>query len=74
VLITTRKDPPLSLARWRVRNQLTELHTSDLQFTLDETTEFLQRVMKLELSQQNIHLLGARTEGWVAGLQLGSVH
>jgi len=73
VLITTRKDPPLSLARWRVRNQLTELHTTDLQFTLDETTEFLQRVMKLELSQQNIHLLGARTEGWVAGLQLAAL-
>ncbi|MBE0671167.1 MAG: hypothetical protein IH588_11310 [Anaerolineales bacterium] len=73
VLITTRKDPPLSLARWRVRNQLTELHTTDLQFTLDETAEFLQRVMKLELSQQNIHLLGARTEGWVAGLQLAAL-
>lgn len=73
MLITTRKDPPLSLARWRVRNQLTELHTTDLQFTLDETTEFLQRVMKLELSQENIHLLGARTEGWVAGLQLAAL-
>ncbi len=72
-LITTRKDPPLSLARWRVRNQLTELHTTDLQFTLDETTEFLQRVMRLELSKQDIHLLGARTEGWVAGLQLAAL-
>jgi len=73
VLITTRKDPSLPLARWRVRNQLTELHTTDLQFTLDETTEFLRRVMNLELSQQNIDLLGARTEGWVAGLQLAAL-
>lgn len=70
VLITTRKDPPLALARWRVRDQLMEIRTLDLQFTLQETTEFLQRVMRLELSKQDIQLLETRTEGWVAGLQL----
>jgi len=73
VLITTRNDPPFSLARWRVRNQLTELHTTDLQFTLAEATEFLQRVMRLELPQPDIQLLKARTEGWVAGLQLAAL-
>jgi len=73
VIMTTRNDPPLSLARWRVRNQLTELHTADLQFTLEETIEFLRHVMRLELSQSDIHLLEARTEGWVAGLQLAAL-
>ena len=70
VLITTRKDPPLALARWRVRDQLMEIRTLDLQFTLEETAEFIQRVMRLELSKQDIQLLETRTEGWVAGLQL----
>ena len=73
VLITTRKDPPLALARWRVRDQLMEIRTLDLQFTLEETTEFLQRVMRLELSKQDIQLLETRTEGWVAGLQLAAL-
>jgi len=73
VLITTRTDPPFALARWRVRNQLVEIRTHDLQFTLEEATEFLQRVMTLELSRQDIHLLTERTEGWVAGLQLAAL-
>src|SRR6185436_5563741 len=73
VLITTRKDPPLALARWRVRDQLTELHTADLQFTLDEAAEFLRRVMRLELPQKDIQLLETRTEEWVAGLQLAAL-
>jgi LuxR family maltose regulon positive regulatory protein len=73
VIITTRNDPPLPLARWRARDQLTEIRTADLQFTVEEATEFLEQVMQLKLSLQQIHLLAERTEGWVAGLQLAGL-
>lgn len=71
--ITTREDPNLPLARWRVRNQLTELRASDLRFSLAETAEFLRQVMGLNLSEDNIATLEARTEGWIAGLQLAAL-
>ena len=73
LILTARHDPPLPLARWRVRNQLIEIRTDDLQFTFDEITEFLKRVMKLELSNTDIGLLEEQTEGWVAGLQLAAL-
>jgi len=49
LFITTRNDPPLPLAKWRVRHQLVEIRSSDLQFTAQETGEFLRRVMKVDL-------------------------
>jgi LuxR family transcriptional regulator, maltose regulon positive regulatory protein len=73
IILTTRRDPPLPLARWRARNQLTEIRTADLQFTLDEAAEFLQRTMELQLSKQDVKLLEEQTEGWVAGLQLAGL-
>lgn len=73
ILITTRKTPPLALARWRARDSLAELGNAELQFTLEETTDFLQRVMRLELSKPEIQLLNSRTEGWAAGLQLAAL-
>ena len=73
LILTTRLDPPLPLARWRVRNQLIEIRTKDLQFRLDEITEFLKRVMKLEVSRTDIDLLEEQTEGWAAGLQLAAL-
>ncbi len=48
VMITSRSDPPLPLARWRVRRQLTEIRAADLRFTPDEAAAFLNRVMGLE--------------------------
>ncbi len=73
LIITTREDPNLPLARLRVRDQLTELRAIDLRFTPSEAAEFLNHVMNLNLSAENIAALEARTEGWIAGLQLASL-
>jgi len=73
LVITTREDPSLPLARLRVRDQLTELRTADLRFTPAEAAEFLNQVMGLNLSIENIAALEARTEGWIAGLQLAAL-
>lgn len=72
VAITSREDPPFPLARLRVRDQLTELRASDLRFTLPEAAGFLQ-AMNLNLSEDDIAALEARTEGWIAGLQLAAL-
>ncbi len=73
LIITTREDPNLPLARLRVRNQLTELRVADLRFTPIEAAEFLSQVMGLNLSLEDIAALEARTEGWIAGLQLAAL-
>jgi len=73
VVIATRSDPPLSLARLRSRNHLSEFRASDLNFHTDETTDFLNRVMTLDLSKESIAVLESRTEGWIAGLQLAAL-
>lgn len=72
-VVATRADPGLPLARWRVRNQLSEFRVSDLCFSSDETRRFLNDVMKLNLSNQDIAVLESRTEGWIAGLQLAGL-
>lgn len=73
VIIATRADPPLPLPRWRARNQLLELRQVDLRFTPDEAADFLARVMGLQLAADEVAVLAARTEGWIAGLQLAAV-
>lgn len=73
LVITTREDPDLPLARLRARDQLTELRAADLQFTQAETAEFLNRVMGLNLSVKDVAALETRTEGWIAGLQLAAL-
>ena len=73
LIITTREDPNLPVARLRARGQLTELRVADLRFTLDEAAAFLQQVMGLDLSAGDIAALEARTEGWIAGLQLAAL-
>ncbi|HEY3474833.1 MAG TPA: LuxR C-terminal-related transcriptional regulator, partial [Anaerolineales bacterium] len=73
LVIATREDPDLPLARLRARGQLTELRAADLRFTLDEATEFLNQGMNLRLSPENVAALEARTEGWIAGLQLAAL-
>jgi len=73
IIITSRTDPPLPLAKWRARHQLIEVRAVDLQFKFDEATEFLHQVMRLKLSHQEIYLLEEQTEGWVAGLQLAAL-
>lgn len=73
VVITSREDPHLPLARFRARNQLTELRIKDLRFTPSEAAEFLNQVMGLSLSADNITKLETSTEGWVAGLQMAAL-
>ncbi|HSJ89214.1 MAG TPA: LuxR C-terminal-related transcriptional regulator [Anaerolineales bacterium] len=73
IVIATREDPDLPLARLRARGQLTELRAADLRFTLPEAAEFLNRVMGLKLSAEMIAALETRTEGWIAGLQLAAL-
>ncbi|MBU0491274.1 MAG: LuxR C-terminal-related transcriptional regulator [Chloroflexi bacterium] len=72
LVIATRADPPLPIARLRGRGQLTELRLTDLRFTLDEATEFLGQVMGLALLADDIAALTVRTEGWAAGLQMAA--
>ena len=73
LLIITREDPQLPLARLRAGRQLIELRITDLRFSPDEAVEFLNQVMGLGLACEDIELLEARTEGWIAGLQLAAI-
>jgi LuxR family maltose regulon positive regulatory protein len=73
LVIATREDPHLSLARLRARGQLTELRAADLRFTPIEAAGFLNLVMGLNLSAEDISALDNRTEGWIAGLQLAAL-
>lgn len=73
LVLTTREDPNLPLARLRARDQLTGLRAADLRFTDSEAAEFLNQIMGLNLSAENIMALESRTEGWIAGLQLAAI-
>ena len=73
LVISTREDPQLPLARYRARGQLTELRAADLRFTPGEAAELLNQVTGLGLSVENIAALETRTEGWIAGLQLAAI-
>lgn len=70
LVLATRHDPPLPLARWRARRQVAELRLPDLRFTLMETGQFLNGVLALKLSAEQVASLHARTEGWAAGIGL----
>ena len=73
LVIITRIDPALSLPRLRVRGQLIELRAADLRFTRAEAAEFLNQVMGLNLSTEDVAALETRTEGWIAGLQMAAI-
>jgi len=73
LVITTREDPHLPLARLRARGQLAELRAADLRFSPAEAAEFLNHMMGLNLSAEEIAALETRTEGWIAGLQLAAL-
>lgn len=74
VVIATREDPRMPLARWRARGVLSELRAADLRFTPAETSQFLRGVMGLDLRPDEVAWLEVRTEGWIAGLQLAGLH
>ena len=71
--LLTRIDPPLPLARLRVRNQLVDIRADQLRFTRDEIAAFLNDVMGLTLSADDLSAMETRTEGWIAGLQLAAL-
>ncbi len=73
LLIATRSDPPLQLARRRARGELFELRAADLRFTNDEAAQFINEVMRLGLSAEDVAALEARTEGWITGLQMAAI-
>ncbi|MHA7156335.1 LuxR C-terminal-related transcriptional regulator [Arthrobacter sp. TMN-50] len=73
VAIASRTDPLLPLARLRANGDLTELRATDLRFTVDEAAAFLNQVMGLSLTRENVAALETRTEGWIAGLQLAAL-
>lgn len=73
LVIATRADPPLPVARLRGRGQLTELRLVDLRFTHEEAAAFLNQAMGLALSAQDVAALASCTEGWIAGLQMAAL-
>ena len=73
LVLVTREDPPLPLARLRANNQLTEMRAADLRLTQSDTAHFLNEIMALSLSETDITMLEERTEGWIVGLQLAAL-
>jgi LuxR family maltose regulon positive regulatory protein len=73
LVIASRADPPLPLARLRARGELVEIRAGDLRFTPDEAATYLNEVMGLALTADDITALEKRTEGWIAALQLAAL-
>ncbi|MEX5717011.1 LuxR C-terminal-related transcriptional regulator [Geodermatophilus maliterrae] len=73
LIIATRADPSLPLARMRVRGELVEVRVADLRFTADEAAAYLDEVMGLALTAEDVGALERRTEGWIAALQLAAL-
>ena len=73
LVITTREDPPLPLPQMRAKGQMVELRINDLRFSKEESAEFLNQKMGLNLKPKEITTLGQRTEGWVVGLQMAAL-
>jgi LuxR family maltose regulon positive regulatory protein len=73
LVISTRSDPPMPIARWRARRQMTEIRGDDLRFSSEETRELIKMLTGHELSADEINILGTKTEGWAAGLQMAAL-
>lgn len=73
LVLLTRSDPPLPLSRLRANGRLTEIRAEHLRFDQEEAARFLNDVMGLALGPQQVAALEARTEGWIAGLQLAAL-
>ena len=73
LVLASRADPPLPLARLRARGQLTELREADLRFSSEETATLLRAAVGPDLPEAAVAALGNRTEGWAAGLQLAAL-
>lgn len=73
LVLISRSDPPISLARLRARGQVTEFRASDLRFTQEEAATFFNSQMGLHLNDQEVRALEERTEGWIAGIQMAAL-
>lgn len=73
VILASRTDPPLPLARWRARGRMRELRVGELRFTAEEAAAMLRAAAPIELAGEAVGALVARTEGWAAGLQLAGL-
>jgi LuxR family maltose regulon positive regulatory protein len=73
LVMSSREEPRLPLARWRSLEKFSEIGADDLRFSGDEADEFLQRTMGLELDADLVRMLESRTEGWIAGLQMAAL-
>lgn len=73
LVLTTRADPPLPLARLRARGQMTEIRARDLRFTPEEARRFFDLSLNLSLAEETLRALDERTEGWAAGLHLAGL-
>ncbi len=73
LVIVTRADPPLQLAKFRARGEMAEIRQADLCFTIDEAAEFLKTTLGLQLNAEEARDLTERTEGWIAGLQMAGL-
>ena len=73
IVISTREDPPIPLGKYRARNELTEIRTTDLRFNKNEAKEFIDTITHLPISATALDALHERTEGWAAGIQLAGL-
>jgi LuxR family transcriptional regulator, maltose regulon positive regulatory protein len=73
LVLATRSDPALPLARLRARGQMTEIRADELRFSEAETEELLNETLGLALPPEEVHALQQRTEGWAAGLYLAGL-
>ncbi len=73
LVILTRHDPPLPMARWRARGQMIELRQPGLSFDLNESQDFFNATMGLPLTVEQVAILKKRTEGWITGLQMAGI-
>ncbi|NIS83364.1 MAG: hypothetical protein GTO14_24930 [Anaerolineales bacterium] len=73
LILASRSEPPLPLAKLRARDQLLEISEVDLRFNAEETFQFMQDVMGLDLAPEDYSILEDRTEGWITGLQLAAL-
>jgi LuxR family maltose regulon positive regulatory protein len=73
LVLATRSDPNLPLARYRIRDWLVEVRAEDLLFREEETVHFFEDSMRLQLKRDEVKKLSSRTEGWVAGLQMAGL-
>ena len=73
VVLSTRADPDLPLARWRVRGELVEIRAVDLRFSSGEAAAYLDEATGVRLTAEQVQALEGRTEGWIAALQLAAI-